>query len=585
VAQADFNHYDLHGGGTVFDSTGSMQVIRPSVRSRLLAVRPRSGYTNQTGRAWVAIWRVSDQALMHREFFGPTDVGTTPGAPLWTLSTPVVMEAGADYVIVQTFNRDSGGTNQGYTWRTVYNYSDSDATHSHTVNGVTVEHRIGQNDEAGTNAYNGGFPTIPAHPANSPGAESNVMAYRIETYQAPTQPGAFTDPTAGEVHDATVAYAHGASTDPDGDAVTYDVESSSDNGGNWTLRVAGATGVSGSMSSAAWAASTTTKLRVRAKDPSGQASAWRESAAFTVQHNQAPTAPTGLTPSGGSIVDRTAAQVFGWTRNDPDAGDYQTKYELRYRLVGAGSWTTLAEVVSGTTSHTFAANFFAAGNYEWQVRLADQLGVWSPFSASAFFTAAVPPAAPGITAPVNGSTLASADGEVVWTAPDQSAFQARRVADAAGAADPNTVYYDSGTVVSAAARNHGLTFSVNNRWEHVQVRVRDSNNLWSTWSSVRVQVSYTPPAAPTLVASVTAAGHVAVVVTHPAPSGGQPAIATHDVYRRRVGDGSPEGVRVAAGVAPGATWVDALVGHRESYEYRAVAHGANGTSSTSAWTA
>jgi hypothetical protein len=212
--------------------------------------------------------------------------------------------------------------------------------------------------------------------------------------------------------------------------------------------------------------------------------------------NQAPNAPTGLSPDGVTI-DRTVTQRFSWTFSDPDPDDSESKHDLRYRASGTATWT----VVSGTTPnqfHDFPGGTFAAGDYEWQVRTYDAQGAVGPYSASAFFTAADPPAGPTITDPVNGGTIASETYPVQWSTPEQASYQARRVEDdGAGNPDPTTVYAATGEVPSATARAHTLTFETNNRDEHVQVRIK-ANGLWSTWSSVRVTVSYTPPAAPTV---------------------------------------------------------------------------------------
>lgn len=226
--------------------------------------------------------------------------------------------------------------------------------------------------------------------------------------------------------------------------------------------------------------------------------------------NTAPSAPTLLTPVGGATIDYTAPQTFDWDFADADAGDSQSAYEFRYRVVGAPSWTSTGWVTSTTTARVVAASTFVADDYEWQVRTKDSQGAEGAWSASAFFTAATAPGAPTITAPTNGSTVSSADGSVAWSIPDQDSYQARRVADSAGSPDTATVYYDTGEVVSTSARTADLTFSVNGRWEHVQVRVKDGG-LWSAWASVRVQVSYTPPLTPTAELTVDEWIHVHVV--------------------------------------------------------------------------
>lgn len=382
--------------------------------------------------------------------------------------------------------------------------------------------------------------------------EDATVDYRpqliVEYNRPPSAPGAFTDPTAGEVHDASVPYAHGAGSDPDGDAITYDVEYTTDNGGTWTRWATGRTVTSGTMDSSAWPATTTAKIRARTVDSAGLTSTWTESPAFTIQHNVAPNAPTGLSPAGGVTINKDATQRFSWTFSDPDAGDSQSAYDLRYRPSGTTTWT----VVSATTTNTyrdFPAGTFAAGDWEWQVRTADSQGVYGLYSASEFFTAASPPAEPSVTEPVNGATIASDTGQVAWSTPSQAAFQVRKVGDNAGGPDATTVYYDSGEVVSSTARNHGLTYPVNNRDEHVQVRIK-SNGLWSSWASVKISVSYTPPAASTVTATAESPTGAIGVTVQP---GAWPVTVSSVTYTG-TGDGGITGPTTTDGVTSSHDW-------------------------------
>lgn len=297
--------------------------------------------------------------------------------------------------------------------------------------------------------------------------------------------------------------------------------------------------------------------------------------------NATPNAPTLVTPISATVIDKDVSNVFDWTFSDPDAGDSQSAYELQYRLVGAGSWTSTGQVTTTTTQRTITGGTLTAGNYEWQVRTWDALGAVGPFSSSAFFTAAATPATPTITSPTAGSTIASASDTVDWSAPSQTSYQVRKVADSAGSPDTGTVYYDSGEVVDALSRSAALTFPTNSRWEHIQVRIKASG-LWSAWASVRVQVSYTPPATPTAVVTAnTPSGAVTITATHPTPTGSQPTITAMDVYRREGSSG--EGFCVAADVAPGGSFIDYAVASGVAYQYRVEDTGDNGTSTFSAW--
>lgn len=295
--------------------------------------------------------------------------------------------------------------------------------------------------------------------------------------------------------------------------------------------------------------------------------------------NEAPLAPVVVAPTDGATLDRNVGQRFDWDFSDPDAGDTQSKFDLDYRLVGAGAWTTVT-TVTPNTYHDFGVNFFAAGDYEWRVRTYDALGVVGPYSATRLFTAAITPDAPTITAPTNGGTIATESFDVQWSTPDQTDYQIRRVADLAGAPDTGTVYSDTGAIASTSDRSRSVAFPVNNRWEHVQVRIK-YGGLWSPWASVRVNVSYTVPPIPTLVITPQPeSGRMEVVITNPAPGGGEPAFLSNDLERSADGGGTWE--RIATNLLEDATYLDYTASAGVVYKYRARVYGDNGTSVYSA---
>lgn len=308
--------------------------------------------------------------------------------------------------------------------------------------------------------------------------------------------------------------------------------------------------------------------------------------------NAPPNASTGLSPDGGVVLDKDITQRFSWPFSDPDPGDSQSAYELRYRTAGSATWTTVSG--GATQYHDFAGGTFAADDWEWQVRTTDNGGETGPWSATATFTAASTPAAPSITAPINNGTISTESYVVEWTAAAQEAYEVRRVADAAGSPDTGTVYSTTGTVVSTG-KSRSVTFETNGRTEHVQVRVRDGG-LWSTWASVKVNVSYTVPATPTLVALADdTTASIAVAITNPAPTGSEPTVISNDLYvrlaagqtaidagGRPVGDAT--GIRIAASLPNGGAFTDRAVAAGVEYEYRVVAQGDNDTTATSAWT-
>ena len=297
--------------------------------------------------------------------------------------------------------------------------------------------------------------------------------------------------------------------------------------------------------------------------------------------NFAPFAPSLQYPVGGASVDRTATQRFDWTFSDPDPGDTQASYELRYRVLGSSTWTTVTGSTS-TTHHDFSAFTFSANTYEWQARVTDNNGAVGPWTTSATFTATTPSAdTPTIVEPVAGSSVGTT-ATVRWSVSSQTNYQVRTVNDVGG--NPgSTVYTDTGEVAGASVRGVTVPFAVNGRTEHVQVRVRESGVL-SGWASARVVVSHTPPATPTL--AITAQAGLAaldVAVTNPPPTGQQPAVTHNEVW---VDDGEGDGlVRLEAALPPNSTfryWLP--IGGRDytTANVRVLAVGVNGLSTWSA---
>lgn len=404
----------------------------------------------------------------------------------------------------------------------------------------------------------------------------------IPTNDPPSNPG--TPSVSPNPVNTTGTISWAPSSDPDGDGINYHVDLSTDNGGSWKRihdgGVGGATSIVYDFT--AEPSTTAAKVRVIASDGGKSYTAWISSANFTIVHNVAPLAPALVGPNNNAILNRSQQQRFSWTFQDPNAGDNQSRYELRYRK-GTGAWVTL----TGVTPNTFrdiAAGTFEVGAYEWQVRTFDSQDVPGPWSESRFFNSAESPNAPVITAPTSGGTISRADNLASWSMPSQEGYEVRRVSDLNGEPDPAIVYWTSGQVVSAAAttvRDSALNFDTNNRYEHVQVSVR-ANGLWSAWASVRVLVSYTPPAVPKLtVIPWPSKARISVAYTQPSPTGTQPPVLSVDIWRN---DGT-RSIRIAKGLAPNATFQDDTPASGTQYTYRVRAYGSNGTTSVTAETA
>lgn len=293
--------------------------------------------------------------------------------------------------------------------------------------------------------------------------------------------------------------------------------------------------------------------------------------------NVAPTAPTLTSMASGGNIDRANTNRASHAFSDPNPGDSQSGFDLRVRLVGAPTWTTIHQDVPNQF-YDFPGGYFAVGDYERQVRTYDALGAVGPYSSSGFFTATDAPTGPTITSPLNGSSVPAVE-ELVWSVSNQDAYQWRRLADDAGSPDTATVYEDSGEITSSATRAAALAFPVNDRPEHLQLRVK-YDGLWSPWSSVAVEVSYTPPPTPVVTISADATtASLLIQITNPIPGEGEPDTMFNEVY---VDDGSGEERRVTAlsTSTPWRYWTP-VSGRDYANSIRVVAVAANGTTSSS----
>lgn len=132
--------------------------------------------------------------------------------------------------------------------------------------------------------------------------------------------------------------------------------------------------------------------------------------------------PDHLTLNGGGsgvTIQTVDSATFAWQFNDPDAGDKQQGFQLRYRTTASsasvpGQWITTDKpntadnmnpsIGPPAVSHnqwvydpgTFKGNQF----YEWQVRTKDLQGMWSEWSLTSKFFAASTTSPPILLSPL-----------------------------------------------------------------------------------------------------------------------------------------------------------------------------------------
>lgn len=191
-------------------------------------------------------------------------------------------------------------------------------------------------------------------------------AYTIVWNQAPTTPPSITVPD--EVRSGKAAeISWAASVDPEGGAITYELERSI-NSGAWTNIYTGSatsyddTGVGTSANTVQW--------RVRAKDVNGAYSGYTSSTVKTVVHNVDPT----ISGSDTDLGTVTSPPSMAYTVNDQDTDDELTVVES----LDGNEIRTIEDAVRNQT-YTFAlteAQFAAlsSGQHTMQVKVTDTLG-------------------------------------------------------------------------------------------------------------------------------------------------------------------------------------------------------------------
>lgn len=351
----------------------------------------------------------------------------------------------------------------------------------------------------------------------------------------------------------------------------YHIQLSTNNGQSWkdivTLTSPGATSYTYDFTNEP--ETSLAKIRIRAYDGTSYGP-WDESnGVFTIQHNQAPTVPTNLSPSGGTPRDRASIIRLSWQHNDAN-GDPQAKFDLQWRQQGAQTWNTVTQV---TTNQYWdaPANTFPRGTVEWQVRTYDQAGLSSPYSNIQTFFAGDKPANPTITAPTNGATVPVANPIVQWSSVGQTAYHVK-VLDV-----NNNLLWE----VQANSTNKAQTvlYDLQNNTDYkIQVAIKNADGLWSDFVTVTIHVSYTPPAVP-IVTTTKGEGIITVSIDNPTPSGTQPNVSYNDLYRREQGETA--WTRIATNIPADASFVDYTPASGQIYEYYVRAWGDNGTYSDS----
>ena len=183
--------------------------------------------------------------------------------------------------------------------------------------------------------------------------------YTVEWNKSPYAPTPLTVPAIYGGKPATISW--GKSTDPDGDAVTYQLESSI-NGGAFTTIYSG---TNLSYTTTVAYGSTSVQFRVKAIDSKGASSGYTSSASITVTNNTAPT----ISGSNGSLGTKNSGFTQTYTITDAETNVVTVKeaidgVQIRSYVATLGATNTFS-----VTGNTWLA--LANGNHTLTITVTD----------------------------------------------------------------------------------------------------------------------------------------------------------------------------------------------------------------------
>lgn len=311
--------------------------------------------------------------------------------------------------------------------------------------------------------------------------------------------------------------------------LVYRVMESQDAGGTWTLRTTTAAGAL-SWTHAAPSFATHLYSVSAVVDATGQVGDDLTGAAVntnSVAVLTPPSAPSNLTNTPAGTANRAEPVTLTWTHNPIDS-TAQTKYTLQHRLAGDTAWTTVTNT-STVSAYTLPANTYPTGSaFEWRVLTYGLHADPSAYSAIATVQISSVPGV-SITSPAADEEVVSTSLTVSWTFNDpdgdpQGSWEATLLKDAVALETRSGA--DTSTSTTFNYRLDETAYSV-------QVRVRDSRGLWSTYDTRNFTVSYPLPPTPVINFSRWdwKRGTVELSLSLPAPSGSQVSATYLEVWR------------------------------------------------------
>jgi PKD repeat protein len=402
--------------------------------------------------------------------------------------TPLYTDVGQ--VTVEVSVTDNGGASTAQSWTIDVSFLDSEPDGMpdtwETDNGLdptTDDSALDPDGDGLSNLdefLNGQDPNV------YDGPEAPVLLDPIADVETSSQPSLTWDPAS----------------DPNGDAVTYDVEVYSDE--LLTSLVAAVSAQAEAGPPNAWMVSTAlsenTSFWWRARADDGwTAGAWANAETFFVNEvNEAPTAPTPLWPVDGEVVTELAPSPTWADATDVDRDPLD--YEVRVWNEAGDTMITTGIVLAGGRDGTWTLDVDLAENtpYQWDVRALDDEGLDGPWSDREFFFVSVDNEAPT---------------DVVFVSPEDEAYieGSSPVFVATEGVDPEggVVEYQfeldtdegfsSASLVAHVEAHTGtgeVTWDLTaearelteNTWWNARVRSQDAEGVGGAWDTIRVFV-------------------------------------------------------------------------------------------------
>lgn len=302
--------------------------------------------------------------------------------------------------------------------------------------------------------------------------------------------------------------------------------------------------------------------------PTGGFAAMR---AFSI--NAAPSAPTGMEPNTGDVVDDTPEFISVFEDLDlTERGDTPSVYEVEVRRNSDAVLMHTLRAITGlaTGSNTLQRTSEGTGltfdvEYKWRARYADSLGAYGAWSSFNVFKPSEPPTVT-ITGP--GATITSPSFDVTWNFSSPGGKSQNRLHVVITRDSDEAVVYDSGIVFSSVA-SHTVPggFLVNSTDYTIAVTATDTDGLESAEATTGILSAWAAPDAVTGFSITANEATSEMLLAWDESTLSEADFSYYQIYRRLVGSSEWERYATVTDKAV-TTYSDYFAGHGESYEYK-----------------